>query len=38
MKALCFEQFGNPDVLQYKELNDPIINQMKLLSARKQSV
>ncbi|AFQ11458.1 TPA: quinone oxidoreductase [Bacillus pacificus] len=31
MKALCFEQFGNPDVLQYKELNDPIINPNEIL-------
>ncbi|TNP07913.1 quinone oxidoreductase family protein [Bacillus pacificus] len=31
MKALCFEQFGNPDVLQYKVLNDPIINPNEIL-------
>lgn len=31
MKALCFEQFGNPDVLQYKELNDPIINPNEII-------
>ena len=30
MKALCFEQFGNPDVLQYKELN-PIINPNEII-------
>lgn len=31
MKALCFEQFGNPDVLQYKEIHDPIINPNEIL-------
>lgn len=31
MKALCFEQFGSPDVLQYKEIHDPIINPNEIL-------
>ncbi|HHT7190327.1 TPA: quinone oxidoreductase family protein [Bacillus cereus] len=31
MKALCFEQFGNPAVLQYKEIQDPIINPNEIL-------
>ncbi|SCB69383.1 quinone oxidoreductase family protein [Bacillus mycoides] len=31
MKALCFEQFGNADVLQYKEIADPIINPNEIL-------
>ena len=38
MKALCFETFGDADVLQYKEIPDPIINPNEILSARKQSV
>ena len=31
MKALCFETFGNADVLQYKEIPDPIINPNEIL-------
>ncbi len=31
MKALCFETFGNTDVLQYKEIPDPIINPNEIL-------
>ncbi|OJD61462.1 quinone oxidoreductase [Bacillus sp. NH11B] len=31
MKALCFETFGNADVLQYKEIHDPIINPNEIL-------
>lgn len=31
MKALCFETFGDANVLQYKELNDPIINPNEIL-------
>ncbi|QWH18543.1 quinone oxidoreductase [Bacillus mycoides] len=31
MKTLCFEQFGSPDVLQYKEIHDPIINPNEVL-------
>ena len=36
MKALCFETFGNTDVLQYKEIPDQSLIQMKFLSVRKQ--
>ncbi|MGE7854655.1 MULTISPECIES: quinone oxidoreductase [Bacillus] len=31
MKALCFETFGDANVLQYKELKDPIINPNEIL-------
>ncbi|MEB8644436.1 alcohol dehydrogenase catalytic domain-containing protein, partial [Bacillus cereus] len=31
MKALCFETFGDADVLQYKEIPDPIINPNEIL-------
>ena len=34
MKALCFEQFGSPDVLQYKEIHDPIINPNEILRTK----
>ena len=31
MKALIFEAFGGPDVLQYKEIPDPVINENEVL-------
>ncbi|MED0902419.1 alcohol dehydrogenase [Bacillus cereus] len=31
MKALCFETFGDANVLQYKEIPDPIINPNEIL-------
>ncbi|PEX82081.1 quinone oxidoreductase family protein [Bacillus cereus] len=31
MKALCFETFGDANVLQYKEIHDPIINPNEIL-------
>lgn len=31
MKALIFESFGGPDVLQYKEIPDPIIKENEIL-------
>lgn len=31
MKALIFEEFGGPEVLQYKEISDPIIKEDELL-------
>ncbi|MDM5189176.1 quinone oxidoreductase [Bacillus sp. DX4.1] len=31
MKALCFKEFGNADVLKYKEVSDPIINPNEIL-------
>lgn len=31
MKALCFETFGDANVLQYKEISDPIINANEIL-------
>lgn len=31
MKALVFESFGGPDVLQYKEIPDPIIKENEIL-------
>lgn len=31
MKALCFKEFGNADVLKYQEVSDPIINPNEIL-------
>ncbi|MDA1763341.1 quinone oxidoreductase family protein [Bacillus cereus] len=31
MKALCFKTFGDANVLQYKEIDDPIINPNEIL-------
>ena len=31
MKALIFEEFGGPEVLQYKEVSDPIMKENELL-------
>ncbi|MBS4196397.1 quinone oxidoreductase family protein [Lederbergia citri] len=31
MKALVFEEFGGPEVLQYKDIPDPIIKEKELL-------
>ncbi|MBJ8029362.1 quinone oxidoreductase [Bacillus cereus group sp. N21] len=31
MKALCFKEFGNADVLKYQEVSDPIINPTEIL-------
>lgn len=31
MKALIFEAFGGPEVLQYKEIDDPVIKENELL-------
>ncbi|MFJ8531007.1 quinone oxidoreductase family protein [Bacillus sp. NPDC094106] len=31
MKALCFEEFGNADVLKYQEVPDPIIKPKEIL-------
>ncbi|GER68690.1 hypothetical protein [Weizmannia acidilactici] len=31
MNALIFEEFGGPDVLQYKDIPDPIINENEIL-------
>ncbi|PEJ29285.1 quinone oxidoreductase family protein [Bacillus pseudomycoides] len=31
MKALCFKEFGNTDVLKYQEVSDPIINPNEIL-------
>ncbi|ANX12532.1 alcohol dehydrogenase [Fictibacillus arsenicus] len=31
MKALVFEKFGGPDVLDYREINEPVIGQDEIL-------
>jgi NADPH:quinone reductase len=31
MKALVFEKFGGPDVLDYREINDPVIGPNEIL-------
>ncbi|WP_459502244.1 quinone oxidoreductase family protein [Bacillus sp. C1] len=31
MKALCFDEFGNADVLQYREVSDPTIKPNEIL-------
>ena len=31
MKALCFETFGDANVLHYKEIHDPIISPNEIL-------
>ena len=31
MKALIFEKFGGPEVLQYKDIPDPVIKENEIL-------
>ncbi len=37
MKALIFETFGGPDVLQYKEIPDPIDQRQRNISKNESS-